>query len=52
MLAVGFGIEDESEYVIVKNSMGTGWGELGYIRVMLKDDVIGVCGIYNNVIST
>jgi hypothetical protein len=34
MLAVGFGKgADEVEYVILKNSWSTEWGEAGYARV-------------------
>lgn len=35
---------DGQEYWLVKNSMGTSWGEYGFAKVAIKDGV-GVCGI-------
>lgn len=46
MMAVGFGIENESEYVVIKNSWGTEWGENGYAKVLLRNDDVGVCNLY------
>lgn len=50
MVAVGFGYDDveRSEYVIVRNSWGTGWGESGYVRVKMgtDDSYGGVCDVY------
>ena len=42
--AVGFGIEDGTEYYIVKNSWGADWGEEGYVRIGAVDGK-GICGI-------
>lgn len=45
MVAVGYGRDrgSEDEYVIVRNSWGTVWGEEGYVRLPLSaaDDSIG-----------
>lgn len=46
MVAVGFGVSDNLEYAILRNSWGSDWGEEGYIRVELVDNQTGVCGLY------
>uniref|UniRef100_A0A7S3NAA7 Uncharacterized protein n=1 Tax=Euplotes harpa TaxID=151035 RepID=A0A7S3NAA7_9SPIT len=52
VLAVGYGhggwkIFGETDYVIVKNSWGAGWGEKGYIRIASSEEQgDGTCGIY------
>lgn len=46
MTVVGYGVEGDQKYWIVKNSWGTGWGEEGYIRMErgVSEDT-GKCGI-------
>ena len=50
ILAVGYGIEDGTNFIIVKNSWGTDWGEDGYIRMELTEHGLGICGVNQQVI--
>lgn len=46
MLIVGYGMENNQSYWKVKNSLGEGWGENGYIRLeRQEEDGVGKCGI-------
>ena len=38
---VGWGVSGASEYWIIRNSWGTGWGESGHIRILIG----GACRI-------
>ena len=46
--AVGYGTENGLDYMIVRNSWGTGWGESGYFRVAIDKDGAGVCGVQDD----
>jgi len=43
VLAVGYGEENGTEYFLVKNSWGPGWGDKGFVKIGATDD--NVCGI-------
>jgi len=43
--AVGYGDEAGQEYLIVRNSWDTNWGEDGYIRIAIDADGSGICGV-------
>lgn len=43
---VGYGVEDDKPFWIVRNSFGTAWGEDGYIR-MLKN--VNICNIQGTI---
>jgi C1A family cysteine protease len=40
--AVGYGIEDGTEYYVLKNSWGAYWGESGYMRISTSGNTCGI----------
>ena len=45
VVLVGYGREDNTDYFILRNSWGTGWGESGYMRIENDGTTNGVNGI-------
>lgn len=45
VVAVGYGTEKGKDYVLIRNSWSTYWGEGGYIRIALKGNDEGICGV-------
>jgi cathepsin F len=48
VLLVGYGVEGNKPYWIVKNSWGSGWGEKGFFRIIAGK---GACGLNTFVVS-
>merc|ERR1711998_301432 len=49
VLAVAYGVQDDTDYWVIKNSWGTEWGEGGYYRVERGTDH---CGVANMVVHS
>lgn len=48
VLAVGYKIDGENSYFIIKNSWGEDWGEKGYMRISFGKLTRGTSGMINN----
>lgn len=48
MTAVAYGVENGVEYVVIKNTWGTSWGDKGYVKVALTTTTTGVCQLYSD----
>ncbi|AAK85675.1 V-CATH [Epiphyas postvittana nucleopolyhedrovirus] len=49
VLLVGYGVENNVPYWILKNSWGTDWGEQGFFKIQQN---VNACGIKNELAST
>lgn len=45
VLAVAYGIQEDTKYWVIKNSWGTSWGEGGYYRIERGSDHCGVANM-------
>lgn len=49
LVAVGYGSDQGSHYIVAKNSWGTQWGEEGHIKLQRNTSAEGQCGIYQHI---
>ena len=46
-MAVALGRSGNDDFIKIKNSWGTSYGESGYVRLARTGDGHGMCGIYD-----
>lgn len=46
VLVVGYNAIGDHPYFTIKNSWGPSWGEGGFVRLAIKNDYSGMCGLY------
>jgi len=44
VVAIGYGMENGMDYVLIRNSWGAGWGDKGYIKLEHATGE-GTCGV-------
>jgi len=49
VLAVGYGTESGSDYVLIQNSWGASWGDNGFIKMATNTTRKGMCGMNTQV---
>jgi hypothetical protein len=52
VLLIGYGTDSASkkDYWLLKNSLGTSWGEKGFFKILrtMETGVLGICGILSD----
>ena len=50
VLAVAYGVQDDTKYWVIKNSWGDAWGEDGYYRIERGTDHCGVANMVQHTV--